>query len=504
MKAAAWLVVWLLALPGAAFGADFPAAGAAQVVSVGLEFMAPRTLEDVGVPQLAVWGLHGVSALDPALAAELRGTDLVLTAGPRLLLTRPAPAGAAAGAWGQAVADLFTAAADMSPAVRQAGLTGALQAFFDEVFNHFDPYSRYVPPAAADTERDRRTGEAGIGVTLARQGAGVVVRAMNADGTGAEAGLDLGDTVLEVDGQSTRNRPAATVQGWLAGDDGTVVSLVVRGRNGRVRSLDVEREAIPPESVFASRMGDVAVLRITMFSADTDRRLAHELDAVANGGGRPVQAVILDLRGNRGGLLRQAVDASRLILGRAVVATTEGRNPQANRVWQADGEDMIPGVPVIVLVDGRTASAAEIMAAALADQGRGVVVGSATLGKGLVQTIAQLPDGGELFVTWSRVLAPLGWPIQGLGVLPQVCTSTGEERTQDQLASLQAGRMLTAPAVAAERQARAPVPAARIVELRQPCPASEGRDADLLTARWLASHPAAYAAALLPPAPAGR
>ena len=92
------------------------------------------------------------------------------------------------------------------------------------------------------------------------------------------------------------------------------------------------------------------------------------------------------------------------------------------------------------MVDGRSASAAEILAAALADRGRGVVIGSSTLGKGLVQTIAPLPDGGELFVTWSRVLAPRGWPIQGLGVLPQVCTSLGQDTLSWQLAALAQGR----------------------------------------------------------------
>ena len=505
MKQAALLLLWLLALPGAAAGAEFPAAQAAEVVAAALEFMAPRTLDTVGIPQLATWGLRGVNALDPALTAELRGSDLVLAAGTRVLFTRPAPTEATGKEWARATADIYAAAWSLSDAVRRAGLTGALQSFFDEVFNHFDAYSRYVPPAAAGQDRDTRTGEAGIGVALVRQGAFVAIKSMNADGTGAESGLDVGERILEVDGQSTRNRDAETVQGWLAGDDGTVVSLLIRGRNGQVRPVEVEREAIPPETVFASRSGDLAVLRISMFSADTDRRLAHELDGIANLPPRSrVQALVLDLRGNRGGLLRQAVDASRLLLGRALVATTEGRNPQASRVWQADGEDMVPGLPVLVLVDGRTASAAEIMAAALADQGRAVVVGSVTLGKGLVQTIAQLPDGGELFVTWSRVLAPLGWPIQGLGVLPQVCTSLGEERTQAQLASLAQGRMLMAPAVDAERRARAPLPAARIVELRQPCPASEGRDADLATARWLAGHPAAYAAALLTPPSARR
>ena len=112
---------------------------------------------------------------------------------------------------------------------------------------------------------------------------------------------------------------------------------------------------------------------------------------------------------------------------------------------------------MVLVIDGRTASAAEILAAALTDRGRAVAVGSTTLGKGLVQTIEPLPDGGELFVTWSRVLAPRGWPIQGLGVLPQVCTSLGEAALQRQLAALAEGQQPMQRAIDTERNARAPL-----------------------------------------------
>ncbi|GAC1493326.1 MAG: hypothetical protein NVS2B11_17280 [Acetobacteraceae bacterium] len=116
-----------------------------------------------------------------------------------------------------------------------------------------------------------------------------------------------------------------------------------------------------------------------------------------------------------------------------------------------------------------------------------------------MQTITTLPDGGELFVSWSRVLAPSGWPIQGLGVLPQVCTSLGADQLAQQLASLDRGGNPLAPALARHRAARAPLPAAEIVEQRGACPAAEGRDADLTTARYLLTHPKAYDAALLTP-----
>ena len=209
--------------------------------------------------------------------------------------------------------------------------------------------------------------------------------------------------------------------------------------------------------------------------------------------------IVLDLRDNRGGLLRQAVTAADVFLPAGLVATTLGRDPDSMNVWHSTEGELAENVPVVILVDGRTASAAEILAASLADRGRAVVVGSATVGKGMVQTIDPLPDGGELFVTWSQTLAPLGWPIQGAGVLPQVCTSLGQDALNRQLALLSAGVQPMAKALRRARAARLPVPPAEVLEMRAPCPASEAKAADLETARLLIANPAAYAAALLPP-----
>ena len=202
--------------------------------------------------------------------------------------------------------------------------------------------------------------------------------------------------------------------------------MSLRSQNGKTRKVELVRALVPPETVVTTRVGDLLLLRITGFSSDTGTRLAHEIvrGMVAS---PPPRGLVLDLRDNRGGLLRQAVAAADTLIPNGIVATTQGRDPAAAHEFRADGADLARGLPVVVMVDGRSASAAEILAAALADHGRAVVLGSSTLGKGLVQTIASLPDGGELFITWSRVLAPRGWPIQGLGVLPQVCTSLGIE-----------------------------------------------------------------------------
>ena len=481
----------------------FNTALAASVFSSALAFIAPRTIEAVTIPQLTLWGMHGVTALDTALTVQLRDGALVLDLGGKAQFQRGAPPLPTPEAWAAAAADVFAAAWDVSPALREAGTQGLIGGFFDEVFNHLDPYSRYVPPGAADVDRARRSGEAGAGLTVVRRGGALVAGNVNADGPAGEAGIGVGDRIVAVDGRPAAGASPEAVMGWLAGMEGTMVSVTVRGRDGRARTVEVERAVTPPETVYAQRSGDVLVIRITSFSADTGRRLARELDLAFGASRSPARrprGLVLDLRGNRGGLLRQAVASADLLLDAGLITVTEGRNPNASHRWAATGGDVTGGVPLVVAVDGRTASAAEILTAALADGSRAVVVGSSTLGKGLVQTIATLPDGGELFVTWSRVLAPRGWPIQGLGVLPQVCTSLGQDSVSQQLSGLGRGVQQLQAALDRHRAARVPVAPAAIVEQRLACPAGEPRDNDLLAARYLLEHPAAYAAARLLPA----
>lgn len=482
-------------MPGLLHAAEgFTEPLAASVFSTGLAFIAPRTLEPEGIPQLTEWGLRGLTAVDPALVTELREKEIRLLQAGQAVFSAPLPDGDSAEGWGRLAARMSAAAYAVSDPVRQAGTTGMVRSFFDELFNHLDPYSRYVAPGAADVERDRRSGQAGLGMTLVRARGVVSVATVTPSSPADESGLRPGDRIVSVDDHPVRGEDAATVAGWIAGPEGTTVRLAWHSR-GRARQAEVERALVPPQTVTAERLDDVVLIHVTGFSVDTDDQFAAALEAAF--AGHKVRGLIIDLRGNRGGLLRQSVAVVDQVLTDGLVVTTAGRNPQSSHVWPGGtGEDAAHGRPMVVLVDGRTASAAEIMAAALADNGRAVVVGSATLGKGLVQTISPLPDGGELFVTWSRVLAPGGWPLQGLGILPQVCTSLGEDTLRAELAGLLRGDQDMAAALARHNAARAPLPVAQVVELRNACPAAEGRDADLDAAGFLLDHPTAYQAAL--------
>lgn len=478
--------------------AGFDAQVATSVYTAALSFMTPRIVDPEPVSRLTLWGLQGITALDPKLTVELRDAKLRLVKQGSPQFETAAPKDELIANWVPAAIAVTKAAVSASNAVRRTSTIGVVQAFFDELFNHLDPYSRYVPPFEAGEDREERTGRAGIGIELGQRGQVVVVSDVIRDGPAALAGVRPGDTIIAVNGENVRAWDAGAVAASVGGPEDTSFTLTWRGRDNKLHESAFVRILVPPETVFGERINDVLVIRITGFNNTTDTHLAHTLqDGLASE--RAPDGIVLDLRGNRGGLLRQAVTVADTFLPDGLVASTIGRAPESDHVWNSTPGELAEGVPLIVLVDGHTASAAEVLAAALADRGRAVVVGSATYGKGLVQTIAPLPDGGELFVTWSRIIAPRGWPIQGLGVMPQVCTSLGGGALQHQLIALTEGDQSMKTAIIAHRVARAPLPAARVQTIRDACPATMGRATDIAVARTLIANPAAYAAALLPP-----
>ena len=445
--ARALLVLLAVASAHAAYAdiaVDRPATGfdealVGNVFGAALAFMAPRILDPIPVSELASWGLGGITAVDPALTPSVDGGQLRLTiqpgaAGPGLVWQSAAPVGEDPYAWGRAAASLCLAAWNSSSLVRSSGQQAMVQSVFDELFNHLDPYSRYVAPAPADTDRDKRQGGGGIGAVVVGSAAGPVLSDIVPGGPADAGGLRNGTRLLAIDGRSTAGLSTADMQASLSGDVGAPVVLRVRALRGHIRELTLTRAFFAPETVTGTSVGGLLVVKVSGFARDT----AEEMSGLLDEGLRRYHptGLVIDLRGNRGGFLQQAVTAAALVLDSGIAVTTEGRYPQSNHVWSVQGGDLTHGLKLVVLVDGRTASAAEILAAALADHGRAVVAGSSTLGKGLVQTILQLPDGGELFVTWSRVLAPLGWPIQGLGVLPQLCTSQGAAEVASQMRAL--------------------------------------------------------------------
>lgn len=508
MSRAALLLILGIVLPAllgqpAAASPAFGTATAASVWGAALNYIEPRSLQKLSIPQMTIWGLQGLTALDPDLNPTLQDGQIRLYGPDKLLIAVPAPPADDAKAWGQAAAKVAAAGYAASAALRQAGTQGLITNFFDELFNHFDPYSRYEPPLQAAQDQLMITGIAGAGLTLGREGNKVVIAQVAQDSPASEAGLVPGIRVLAVDDRPVYPSELTTVNADLNGIQGTKVTLRLEDDDGGPPdNVTLTRAFVPPQTVFPEHFSppgqNFLTLKITNFNKGTSDQFNAALSAGLSQSPAP-DGLVLDLRGDRGGVLRQAILTADSLLPSGTIVSAAGRDPDADQRFTAEGADITGGLPIVVLVDGQTASAAEILSAALADNRRAVVVGSATLGKGLVQAVTTLPDGGELFITWSRVLAPRGWPLQTLGVMPQVCTSLGAAELTAQLHALDTGRNLMAAADAAARAARAPVPIDHILAIRNACPADIGGELDVAAARFLMATPPAYQAALLPP-----
>ena len=191
---------------------DFDQQRVATTVAAALAFMAPRTLDASTIPQLSIWGLRGLTTLDPNISAELNPTGLRLFDSLRPVMIRPPPPDTDAVQWGEAVAQMAREAWDASSEIRRAGTQAVISSFFDEVFNHLDPYSRYAPPAEAQDDRARRRGRAGVGLQAASSRTGFVVASIVPDGPAARAGIRVGDALLAIDGETLQDEDLDSVR----------------------------------------------------------------------------------------------------------------------------------------------------------------------------------------------------------------------------------------------------------------------------------------------------
>ena len=286
-----------------------------------------------------------------------------------------------------------------------------------------DPHSTFMEPKAYAALKQETDGEyGGVGLEIAARGDDLVVVAPVDDSPASRAGLFPGDRLLEVDGAQTRGWKDADGVKALMGAPGTKCVLkVARAAWPEARTITLVRDVIRVVSVehrlYDRRYGYV---KIKNFQDRTDSYLRKALDALRAQSGGQLAGLVLDLRHNPGGLLEQAVKVADRFLVDGVIVTTKGRGGKHVEVERAHAKDTEPSYPMIVLVDGGTASASEIVAGALQDHGRAVVMGTNTFGKGSVQTVIELEDGSGLKLTIARYYTPNGRSIQEKGITPDL------------------------------------------------------------------------------------
>lgn len=289
----------------------------------------------------------------------------------------------------------------------------------DAMLSELDPYTTFVDEAD-NTELDILTtgSYGGVGLDVARRGEEISVVAPIEGASGYKQGVRAGDVITHVGEQSTATLSLEDVQTLLRGEPGTTVHITVE-REGAPAPIEftLTREQVELHDVqyrgFVDEAGTIGYVKMQRFTRNAASEVREALEVLQTNG--QVEGVILDLRDNPGGLLNAAVDVAGLFLSRgAVVVATEGRVSEVDNVYRSDRSPMLPRLPLVVLVNEFSASASEIVAGAIQDHDRGVVMGTSTYGKGLVQAVRPLPHNTSLKMTTAQYYTPSGRTIQNL------------------------------------------------------------------------------------------
>jgi carboxyl-terminal processing protease len=448
-------------------------------------------IQDVALGDLAVAGLTQVASLDPTLSISRETDAVALKVGGKSRASFKSPADSDVDGWGDLTADVLAAARAASPQLKAKPNEDIYDAFFAGALTKLDGFSRYSTAAEAAENRATREGFGGIGVRVAVEDDVVrIISVMNYT-PAQRVGLRSDDVITHVDDTPLTGLEQDQVIDMLRGpDDSRVVLTIVRGKDAPF-TVDITRTHIVPETVTYERRSSVAYMHIYGFNLDTADSLRKEMLHARQDIGGGLQGYILDLRGNPGGLLDQSVAVADLLIDDGRIVSTHGRHPDSHQYFEATNGDIAEGLPIVVLVNGDSASAAEIVAAALQDSGRAVVVGSNSYGKGTVQTVLRMPNDGELTLTWARFHAPSGYTLNHLGVIPTVCT-TGNGNTAEVLID-ELRRNELKPVPTDIRNGVNPEDTRALKELRSLCPERRGEEAvDEQVALQLLSHPSLY------------
>jgi carboxyl-terminal processing protease len=299
-----------------------------------------------------------------------------------------------------------------------------IEAAIGGMLTSLDPHSSYLSPDDAASMRVQTRGEfGGLGIEVTQE-EGFVKVVSPIDGTPAdEAGMEAGDFITHVDGESVLGLSLDEAVTMMRGPVGSeIVITVVREGEDEPFDVSIIRDTITLTAVRSRIEGDTVVMRITTFNDQTTPNLEAGLkEQIEEAGGLDqVNGIVLDLRNNPGGLLNQAIQVADSFLESGEIVSTRGRDPEDGERFNATPGDLADGKPIVVLINGGSASASEIVAGALQDHRRAIVVGTKSFGKGSVQTVMPLKGDGAMRLTTARYYTPSGRSIQALGVSPDI------------------------------------------------------------------------------------
>ena len=294
------------------------------------------------------------------------------------------------------------------------------------MLNTLDPHSSFLTPEMYEEMQADTHGEfLGLGIEIIIKDGALIVVSPIEDTPAYAAGILAGDQIIKINNKPTHELEIMEAVRMMRGPKGEVITLSIkRAGEEKLKKFTIVRDVIQIQSVKSDFLQDhYGYVRVSQFQDRTGRDLKEHLNLLRHDNGDQLQGMILDLRNNPGGLLDQAVAVADLFLNDGLIVYTEGREPEAQMTFSAQAVGTEPDYPLIVLINGGSASAAEIVAGALQDHDRAIIIGEQSFGKGSVQTIIPLDDSSGLRLTTARYFTPSGRSIQARGISPDIAVT---------------------------------------------------------------------------------
>ena len=290
------------------------------------------------------------------------------------------------------------------------------------MLSNLDPHSAYLEPEAFRDLQESTSGEfGGLGIELGTEDGFLKVVSPIDDTPASAAGIQPGDLIVKIDGQPTKGLSLMEAVEKMRGKAGSDIELTLVREGGKPFDVELTRAVIKVRSVKSQLLDDgYGYIRITQFQVNSGEEVGKALAKLRKDNGKKLRGLVLDLRNNPGGVLQAAVEVTDHFLKKGLIVYTEGRIANSELRFNADPADASEGVPLVVLINGGSASASEIVAGALQDHKRGVLMGTDSFGKGSVQTVLPLNNDRALKLTTALYFTPNGRSIQAQGIVPDI------------------------------------------------------------------------------------
>lgn len=392
-----------------------------HVFEVGLDRMMEVYIDPLDIKDVVEDGLKGILGLDSFFTLESDSTHFTLLYKNAKKETVAFPDKSKIDDWSKLIQTITLKAQASSEKFAAISAENIYQAFFDAILHDLDRFSRYTSQEQTRFYENRRIGYEGIGVVLAKKDNDIIIKKILPDSPADKEGMRVGHKILKINGIDLSDKTLDSIALLLSSIKGDDVQITASYAGQKGVEFKLKKAKVIENTVSYELRKGVGYIKVSHFNKFTGINVQDAIQKIKIQTKGSIKGYVLDLSDNPGGLLDEAVKVADTFLDSGIILTTKGRNPKSEQLFEAEKGDWIDGKPLIVFINQDSASSSEIVAAALRDNHRALLVGTRSFGKGSVQTIYTLPNDSELYLTWAYLYEPNGQVYHKKGLEPDVC-----------------------------------------------------------------------------------